>query len=415
MTDTGTQHSDDEALRKVLRSCKPDTAPPQGCKERVFARVMAYLESKGRAEGSLAGKKHRYRLPVVVLSGASAAAAIVLVCFWILGLGVRTASADFGEMLRRVREVTSVAYDVTVQAPDQPRERAHVLNSLGRTRLTWASGAVNLIDENRETVLSLSRISKEARFGKLVDQIPPQYDLLRWLSAMKETAGTRVGHGVVGQREADIFHVTVPRGSMRIWVDREEELPLRVEARTPVGSGRESLTILESFRWDPPFDESAFSLEVPPDYTLKQADEEPSEADLVRTLRICAEKSRGTFPAKLNAQIVLRIVLPSREQRPQHTVDLGDSAAMTYTYTDLETRNALRQCIRGLAFVEQVREKGTWSYVGAGVRLGDAQAEVCSWVGPGSEIRRVIYGDLRGKDVRTTTAPSKDEPAPDLR
>ena len=172
------------------------------------------------------------------------------------------------------------------------------------------------------------------------------------------------------------------------------------------GTGQGSVLVLGDFQWDPLIEEGAFSLDVPPGYTVRQPDEEISERDLVRMLRLCAEKSGGAFPARVSAQLIFSTVLGSQGNDASNTADVGDALAVTQF--ESEAKDIVRDAARGLTFIERIREKGTWSYLGGGVRLGDAQAEVCWWTVPGSTVRRVIYGDLQIRDAPVTTHPSKE-------
>ena len=61
--------------------------------------------------------------------------------------------------------------------------------------------------------------------------------------------------------------------------------------------------------------------------------------------------------------------------------------------------------LKGLMFAQQRKVDGTWRYAGEDVRLGDADIPVCWWKPEGSDIYRVIYGDLSIGDLSADDLP----------
>jgi hypothetical protein len=80
-----------------------------------------------------------------------------------------------------------------------------------------------------------------------------------------------------------------------------------------------------------------------------------------------------------------------------------------------DQKKLFRTCLWGLNFVEGMQASGSWRYFG-GARLGDGQAVVCWWKPPGTATYKVMYGDLKTKEVlpgqlpqpQTKPAASKD-------
>ncbi|GAH40593.1 unnamed protein product, partial [marine sediment metagenome] len=182
-----------------------------------------------------------------------------------------------------------------------------------------------------------------------------------------------------------------------------QQLPIRIEIRSRIQDGQEAVTIVENLSWNEPIPDSLFSLDVPPGYTLVRPQGDASESSLIDLLRICAQMAHGSFPARLDAEAVLELVLESYRDSGAHQVLTGVIPAITDI--DDQAKETYRTCLRGLAFVDQVRKNGSWQYVGKGVALGDATAEVCWWRLPGSASFRVVYGDLRVKDVTPERLP----------
>lgn len=398
-----TQQHDEEALRKLLQSVAPDTTPPPGCEERLRLRLMAQVQARGSGPARRTGVS---RKRVWTFSAASAAAATILAAFltwWLVGGGVRRASADFAEVLRRVRQASTVAFDQILRVPGQPETRVRMLVARpGRIRVTWPNGKVSIFNHAERKCLTLRPDTRKAtlvRFAKKTTYSDP----LDCLRGAEVSAGRLVGRESLDNREVLVYEVAQPQGVMRVFVDPQQQLPIRIEVRSRMQDGQEAVSIMENLSWNQPIPDSLFSFQVPSGYALLEPQSDPSESALIDLLRICARMRQGSFPARLDPKAVLELVLESH---------LGRGAPDIHTYvipgvTDIDdqAKETYRTCLRGLAFIEQVRENGSWRYVGKGVTLGDATAGVCWWRLPGSASFRVVYGDLRVKDVSPERLP----------
>jgi hypothetical protein len=67
--------------------------------------------------------------------------------------------------------------------------------------------------------------------------------------------------------------MTGENGVMRLWVDVETNLPVRIEVEMvgmESGQMRPHKYVMENFQWDVELDESVFEPNIPPDYKLKE-------------------------------------------------------------------------------------------------------------------------------------------------
>ena len=398
-----TAQHDEGAFRELLQSVSIDTSPPPGCEERLRERLIARIRSResGSAErGRASGRR------VWIFSAASAAAATLIAVFvmWLLvGGGVGTAEADFAEMLRRVRQASTVAYDTILRVPGQAEITVRVLMAYpSRARVVWPNGKTSIFNHAQRTCLTLKPATKKATLMRM-DAGNEYSDPLADLRQAELSTGRFVARETLDGREVDVYEVPQTQGVMKVSVDSRSQLPARIEVTTRTRGGEDVLTILTNFAWDQPISDSLFSLAVPAGYTLVDTYRSPSERSLIELLRACAQMGHGTFPPALDAHTVLSLVL---KRYGQHSDDpMYTSVTPTVIDIDDEAKGIYRACLRGLAFVEQVSRNGSWRYVGRGVELGNASAEVCWWKPAGSASFRAVYGDLQIRDVAAEDLP----------
>ena len=60
---------------------------------------------------------------------------------------------------------------------------------------------------------------------------------------------------------------------------------------------------------------------------------------------------------------------------------------------------------KGMLFHQILESQSDWTYVGAGVKLGDADTAIFWYQPDGSPTYRVIYGDLHVEDVKPENLP----------
>jgi hypothetical protein len=61
-------------------------------------------------------------------------------------------------------------------------------------------------------------------------------------------------------------------------------------------------------------------------------------------------------------------------------------------------------------FVQDSVVEGSFRYLGKGVKLGDVDRIVCWYRLKGADTYRVVYGDLRAKDISPEALPLPDQP-----
>ena len=213
-----------------------------------------------------------------------------------------------------------------------------------------------------------------------------------WRNSGRDLVGGAAGAEDLGAREVASrqawgFRLTSPEETTEVWVDRQTNLPLRVEMSRPAQA---TTIVMSDFDFATPVDESAVSLTPPQGYAIMQTSVDAhsaGEQDAIELLRAYAEAGNERFPETLDLNSggigkVMEIL--GRRKGWQW------SMSMTGTIT------------RAMTFLHMV--EGT-RYVGANVKLGDASQPVFYYQAKNSALYRVIYGDLSVREVAKDALP----------
>ena len=73
-------------------------------------------------------------------------------------------------------------------------------------------------------------------------------DTLRTSEALD---GNSIGTEKLGDQQVEVYKVDFKDKSIKIWVD-DESFPLRIESKSIDRTGKETLVVLENFRWNRP-------------------------------------------------------------------------------------------------------------------------------------------------------------------
>jgi hypothetical protein len=117
---------------------------------------------------------------------------------------------------------------------------------------------------------------------------------------------------------------------------------------------------------------------------------ELSEEDLIETLRIWAEIiNDGVFPDEVSVEAQMKMV--------PKLIEKLTALQLSGQLSDAEGA-AIGTKFGRMIFFQMASRRG--QYTGKGVKLGDAESEVCRFQAPGSQRWRVVYGDLSVKDAQ---------------
>jgi hypothetical protein len=167
-------------------------------------------------------------------------------------------------------------------------------------------------------------------------------------------------------------------------------------------------SIQYDINFDAELDESLFSLVPPAGYTLKtERRAQVTEKEMVDYLGIMADYNNGTFPDQpysIDSKRLNEIYDKAKEDRTpaeQGLLDVVDHCKLA----------SLNMMPTG-HFIEDHTVKGSFRYLGKGVRLGDKDRIVCWYKLKGADAGtcRVVYGDLSIKDMAPEDLPLPVEP-----
>lgn len=165
-------------------------------------------------------------------------------------------------------------------------------------------------------------------------------------------------------------------------------------------------SLAHDINFDAELDNSLFSLVPPPGYTLTtQARALVTEREMVEYLGAMADYNGQVFPDRpysVSSKRLNEIYDKAEKDRTtaeQRLLDIVDRCKMA-NLNLLPTGH----------FVEDQTVKGSFRYLGKGVKLGDKDRIVCWYKLKDAATCRVVYGDLSIKDMAPDDLPLPVEP-----
>jgi len=330
------------------------------------------------------------------------AAAVVVIAGVLIGMhfvGLSTTTVTFADVIKPILNAQTAELDIIIgQEGEGPVIHDMVKGSRIRRTLSNIEGLVAIIDLQEGRILQLTHEEKEAVYIDLKDwpSIPNYMERLRnvitGLQKHPDFAVEELGEQEIAGQRLIGFRAKHPKAEIIIWADPETALPVRIES-----TGGQMKLITKNLKFDVPMDESLFSMDVPEGYTQQETELDlhgSTEEDFIEGLRIMAEVfGDGNFPES----VALEDYLKQAPAVMKKCEELGLSE-QEQTELGLKLQNYL-------LFIRFFKGEGQWHYAGQGVKLGDADTPIFWYRPEGSEIYRVIYGDLRVEDVSPENLP----------
>jgi len=197
---------------------------------------------------------------------------------------------------------------------------------------------------------------------------------------------------------------TLPEMALRLWIDVENNLPVRIEADVKIQPFGASMRVVhDGFEWDAELDADLFEVEIPEG--MREIDmviPPMTEETLIEGLRLHAEAA-GYYPSSLDpsdigAQVALAASVGRQVALAYADAEAGiDPAEMQ----ELVMRNALTLGV-GFHFVQNLEANGQApEYFGDIVSPADTEDVLLQWRLDDGRMR-LIYGDLSAETVETT-------------
>jgi hypothetical protein len=392
------EKQDDSDIEGLLRSVCPDTTPRPGFQEELLGRLIGGEGTGAQANAGLRIASRRSRSIHRMVAGLAAMLVVAVAAWWLLGGQVGQASAGFSEVLTRIRNARTVAFDLEDISYDGLKVRTHIdMSYPGRIRITYADGRITIINQAGGKRLNINPSKRRATLIPIDPHTAfagPMDELRQVVASQGKLVGTEKLKGL----RTDVYQVALDGSALRVWVDPGSDFPVRVESMTKQADGREELTVLENFSWNAQLPEAVFSLTPPAGYTLVDQEAVACEQSLIDLLNICAKDADGCFPDSLDDMAFLSIV--QKKYPDEFKTSVGSTSDMPIAATVIgQAREDYKAGLLGLVFIRQVAGKGQFHYVGKGVKFGDSAGIVCWWQLNGSATLKVVYGDLAVRDM----------------
>ena len=314
----------------------------------------------------------------------SATAAVVLLAAILVPLyALQSPSVVWADVNAALKQAKTLSLKIVVYQGKDVRTRETISFLEPDCVRIDRKGASTVIDWGRRKMLTLMPEQKLAVEGTMKEH-HGQSGPRNWLASLKEIVGSknadRIGSKTFEDHVCNGWRVINKLGNTTVWADAKTGRLVRVEMTMNSGDVK---TVMSDFRFDPPLDESLFSLEIPEGYE-RLANTTVSPRDnaldgLLLLLRVWAGGNGGVFPDSLS--------------------DIADwlRAAGKYDWSqETEDEATLKQMI-GQGFF-RLNANQNWAYRGKGVKVGDAKTPVF-WRPAGDGKFQVIYGDFEVRKV----------------
>ena len=151
-------------LEELLRSVGPDVTPSPDFKQRLLGQLVGEIKARGDNSDFTPGRNRR--LTMVLRISMAAACLIFATGFYFLLVGnIPDASAEFAEMLKRVRKIKNVSFVLKCTLPGEPQAQGHVyMKHPGKARVVWLDGRIHIFNASEPKSLTLRPHMKKATF-----------------------------------------------------------------------------------------------------------------------------------------------------------------------------------------------------------------------------------------------------------
>ena len=307
----------------------------------------------------------------------------------------------FADVVQKIKSAHTLTCTVSATLPGKPSVSMKMLmaDDPDCIRTEMPGGMVSIVSGQRAAMMMLNEKDHTATrtdFGS--GPTTPAgglsvVDVFRKLhNAKSESLGEKTIDGVA----ATGFKTTLADRSVIVWADKKTANPVRVEMSVSHGSMGVTSVVFDHFAIDPPLDDSLFSLDPPPGYTLKtQTLNIPQLSELgdemAKQLGDYAEITGGTFPASLTdwagiAKVYAEGTKKHPEKKYNFPVRIGTISGMLYS-----------------------QPAGRSGYAGKDVKLGDKD-KIVFWYQPDAKakpgIYRAVFGDLHIAEVTKDQLPA---------
>jgi hypothetical protein len=395
---------EDKDLERTLRDLPAPEMSPEA-RERTLLRMRkAHAAAIDRPRGQeRPGEVRMWPTRVRRLAAAVILLAFAIGGLWAVFRGGSAMAMSFADVLRKVRQMSTVRYDLTIYDGDMLLDRvqfSHADKGVHSRQDSLVGDDSVVYDYANKQRLFLTGKKDPLPTATLSDGLHSDFgEEIDALAKLPDTAGKACGTEVVDGRRTEVFEAATDTQVLRIWADIQTGLPVKIRyspARPKNGdSPSKAFIIVDNIQWNCRFADGTFAMTLPSGY--KWASERVAEAtpeQLVKMLSLWAELADGRFPDKLDKLSAARFVnLYLEKIGRDFTVDIGALKASLLVPEGTPIQPLIYATKLGLRFVKKVAGQD-WHYQGAGIKMGDAASAICWWRDADGDTYHVDYGDL---------------------
>lgn len=372
----------DEAVAAV-RDLPVPPGPPPYAVERVLAAGAAAGFQPRRVSllERIALMDRKYKM-----SAAAVFCVVTALAVWVLL--PTPGSVAWADVVQRLNEVKTVAFKVTIAAPDgQTMVFRNRVRQPDRMRMETDKPlpVTNIVDMTAGKMMVLVHPEKVAQPVDVGDQLRTNPGTQDWFGRIKKLLDApreEIGRREVSGVRAVGYKVSRGKETMTVWIDPATDLPVEMDFRAFAGG---STITVSDWEFDRPMDESLFELKAPEGYALREPmnmSRGGSLEDVAATLKLWVDARGGTFPDDLAPTSFTRDYKQPADEKEQQRVAqiLG----------------------KGFMFLGQHRNA---VYAGKGVKLNAPDTPVYWYQPKGAKTYKVLYADLTVRDVEPEALP----------
>ncbi len=296
--------------------------------ERMLDDVLNAQEKSRKEHSAVPRPNLRRQIMKSPITKLAAAAVLIIAGLLVLffGGGPDMANVAWGKVLQKTEQIPTVVFDMTVGVayPEDKKlavsSKNYVAGDYGTRSDIFVDGKLSTIKYRlpaRKVAYQVRVDQKNYRRFDLSDEEAARGrdtdDPRTWLKMMlsgdyKETGRTSVNGIEVEGIACNNAGITGNENTvMRLWVDIETNLPIRIEVegeQMEAGQVRPHKFVMENFRWNVELDESIFEPNIPDDYTqaeepgASRGPQESSKAQLAPSQALTEQEQAAQSKAK---------------------------------------------------------------------------------------------------------------------
>jgi hypothetical protein len=249
------------------------------------------------------------------------AAAAVIIVAMILGLtltsGPDIASVSWGEVIERVEQIPTLTFDMTTEISYPGNKKLsiqsenYVAGDYGTKSSLYMNGEVFVVKYRLPNKNLAYIIRPKDKIYMRIDLSDEQAakgqdpdDPRTWLKMILSGDYTELGRDNINEAAVEGIECNRPEmtgdenGIMRLWVEVETNLPVRIELEKlgmEAGQMRPHKFVMENFEWDVELDESVLEPNIPNDYKLREEQKSPQQVEQ-KPSRLLADAEKDEQP-----------------------------------------------------------------------------------------------------------------------